>query len=297
MERDRTRGSLIETARKRLKQTQAEFARSIGATRSSVSAYETGLAIPAGAALKIAALMPDSETTERFLSRADISIQDLLALGTTIRKGRRAPVGAGEIHRVPIIRKTAARLEETGRLMPISSAEAPESDKTVVYEIDQAVASESVLSGSRIVVDTSNLRGPGEALGPLSGRKILVERKLTLESERSPMTDFEPRGLMVGWLRFKTMRPYGPLSAVEPRARWVLWLATVGPYNDPEQDWGPGSAAAYIGDWYAIPKPRATSELEWAVFEHEAKKKAPAEIRLLPSCKILGRVICEFPPA
>lgn len=217
----------------------------------------------------------------------------MLEIAGKILKERGAPLTEGEGYRAPIVRRTAQGYEKTGGESIIDARIVTNPGSTVCLVVDDFMAA-GVPPGYLLALDTSDVNAAD--LSPFENKQILAYNNVDLHRMPPLATMISPVGFLMGWLRFKPVAPAGDLYARSPENRYLVWVATLGAWDDPTPEWKPTDKAPYIGEWYAVPDPRCKSDEEWKDYEIKSRMDAPGKVRLISSCRILGRVIAYYPP-
>lgn len=274
---------------------QAGFGKALGVSQGTVSAWERDDKDRGPSAemyFRLATLASDPKDSVFFLKQAGLREEDILRVAREIFAERTAPSAEIEILRLPWVRRTIEGTEDTGHVFPVARILVPNPDSAMCLEIDKSAATATVPAGNLILLDTSDNNAAD--LRPFEYADVLAQNDLDRHGMPSPASMIAPHGLVRGCLRFRLLKSPHDVQSVPPENRWLVWVATVGPFDDFETEWQPSDKAAYVGDWYAVPEPRCKSDLEWDIFCIESRKQAPSKIQLIPSCRILGRVIGCF---
>lgn len=311
-------GERIRKLRAYRRETQIEFAKTVGAAQSLVSAWEAGIAAPsAGAYLRLGNLAPYPDNVW-FWTQAGIDEPAMLSASAKLLQKRQAKPRSSEIIRIPCVRRTPEGFKDLGRLLTLPRECVANPPATACLVVDKNTASSALPAGDLVVLDVSDNGAPD--LSPFWDRIVLVDIDVRWDlraqadsvavskmlSQVSPDAHFDSRrlGLALGRLRYKRVRD--PRNDNKPFwSRWACWGATLGPFSDSERefDWNNDKGSICLGEWqdhpttHSIPIPR--SQEEWAAFEVEARKQAARNLRLgSPVSEVLGRVIGWLrPPA
>lgn len=282
--------------------TQAEFAKALHVAQPMVSAWEAGRELPASADLWLKfgeyAGWPDCFW---FWQRAGLVPNTLLAaaqkaLNEQIKDGTSGL--DGQMVLVPRVRKTAQGLEVIGEPLLMPAERIPNPLSTQCF----------VLEGIEAVVDTTEAGAP--TLLPFLGRIVLLDVEPYSGIASAPFIV----GLHVGIL-------FGPVESRGPEeTTWGLQFVplrqdSIGDLYE-SQTMSIGVAPYWVGSSRSIkltrpdqnslaPNPESvgapdTKALKRLSEEADAilrkmDRQIKEELRLFPRCKIIGRVIAQFP--
>lgn len=302
-------------------ETQAEFARGIGVTQPMVSAWEAGRDTPSAEIwIKLGELAgyPDCYW---FYERAGLDRQKLLAATEkTLKeqiKDADSPLLEGQIILVPRVRSLQS-LEPAGLPLPMPAQAVPNALSTRCIEIE----------GTEVVVDTADTDAAD--LMPFWGRTVLLEfapenegpwpkgvlcagilhgphmkilpGRVDWHAEFVPFGKFAEWGSLPvavwteGW--FQKNEPVAtseqsPVATVEQvRAGYIQRLKENYPRLPSESEWFARADKAEDERSYEI---AAKVLLDSEIRNRQQERRAARELRIPAGCKILGRVIAQFP--
>jgi transcriptional regulator with XRE-family HTH domain len=250
--------------------TQAEFAERLGASQTTVSAWEVGDTTPSAEAYFRLAGLASYPDNLWFLKQAGIEPEGIVSIADKILKERGAPPKAGEVIRIPRLRVAAEGKEEPGPLLIRPAEFTPSPGSTKWFALEEKNASFPVKPGDIAVVDTSHAGARDLVLSPFFNTVVLMEFKS--ESTHEGL----PTGLFVGQLVSRRGPPaftwYAELAVLNQRLE--VHRFTVG-------DWPAEGPVVCVDD--------PSTRTGWR--KAEAEEFAPEAVRLYPGCEIVGLVI------
>jgi transcriptional regulator with XRE-family HTH domain len=291
-------GNLPEMA-KRIKalrgtENQVAFAKRLGVSQPTVSAWESGEDTPTPLSCLLLGVLASGSEREWFFKSVGPDLQTVMAAADAILKGRTGAPAEGEILRIPYILETAQGSKDTGSVEPFSPKRVPNPLSTVCVQIDETIAHPMLASGDVIVLDISQNNAAN--LGPFWNKIILVDiGHRRWPSPSAPggfhVVGFDRPALCVGQLRLGGVGGT-PVQLLSTRS---LRSAILAVFSDTEIEHG--LFEINIGVWR-----RPGMELHHPLMtrkdlppDAEVDEEARREMRLADGCRILGIVIGWFP--
>lgn len=297
-----TAGERIRRIRKDGQQDQRSFGARVGAAQGTVSAWERDdkdRAPSADMYFRLATLATKPEDQVFFLQRAGLSREVIISAANKLLREQIVRPEAGERVYIPRVEKTSDGLREVGTplMMPVELVPNPQSTHCFGIRFTPTTFDQWA------IVDTAD--NEAEGLGPFWGLPVLVE--FAPKDEFGPLW---PEGLEIGMLFLEEGEPtpegtpwfarflqsYVSRILIGASIRVGMWtergpkggVARLSyPLVDPKHLLGnrfPGMGAEHT----------ARLKLEWEAtrgLTEERYGRAGREMRLVPGCKIIGRVI------
>lgn len=304
---------------------QAGLAHEIGVSPSRISEWLAGKRAPSPEAYCRMAKLAAYPESLWFWGRAGIDQQAMLSTAETILKERRAPVIEGETFRVRRVRKTPHGLEEAGPPLPMPVQAIPhplstlcfvlEKEEVVVDMADAGAASLLPFWGQTVLMEIEPqpreeiwalpfieglfigaLYGPDERRLP--GRRDWLALFLPLSGDN----DLRSPHIVGLWIE-ATFEPSKPLIETEEQ-QIATWRDIKNRFiEDAKKAW-PRSEGESDDVWVARAmelekKKRSEGDiamfLEGVAMMFGRHQQAASEMRLIPRCRVLGRVIAQLP--
>jgi transcriptional regulator with XRE-family HTH domain len=277
MKKSSESGKQIRELRDELGLKQVEFAERLGVTQATISSWEAGDEdrAPSAEAYIHLALLASYPKSLWFWKQAGIDPEAIVSVADKILKERGAPAKVGEAVRRPRYRMIDRGREEAGPLLILPGEFILNPGSTVCFVLDGKSASFVFAPGDIVVVDASDVEVPDLALSPFFDKIVLME--FNAESLRKNMPHYHgPEGLFIGKLRLQSSGTFS-------------WEARLTPLDERFK-----VHAVVVGEWGYDFRDDSNPPRYRGQDRDRAEKLAPGEIRLYPSCRIVGAVIGWF---
>jgi|GEM_PF-4962826 len=269
--------------------TQAELAKHLGVSRSTVSAWETGVnPPPPGAWLKLADFMDNLEDIIACWEAAGIKPDTLVKAAEKLAERSLIRPKEDEIVLVPPLLSIGLQDKPPLPPLPLPARYGVNPASTRYIEVDAAIRDNSFEFGDLLFIDVSET-SDGRTPFPFWDQRVLVE----FDRGRPSLALHPAKPCTVGRL---------VLIGVQQTRSDYAFLALLQPWTDevhqPEEM---HERIAFItpfeiGRWrYEVPVAERGGNSEWTF--QKARERAQRELQLSPDVKILGRVIGWYRPS
>jgi transcriptional regulator with XRE-family HTH domain len=273
-------GKRIKKLREAHGWTQAKFAKNLGVSQGTVSAWESGKDFPSPTSWLALGKMAPASDRFWFWQKGGMDLERMVSSADTFLKERKGRPKEAEVARVSWIQRNPDGTEHTGSLVALPAEFIPHPASTNCLLLDETYNGGIFSPGEAIVVDASQARL--RTVAPFWGRLALVEFNPS-PSEIAARLPHSWEGRYIG--RVAHGEVYGG------KYRDLVYVARLEIVSDPR-----GAGNPFLGTWKAELSPRdfeahqRDDERGREICERY-KRRAMKEMEFSADCTVLGEVI------